>query len=68
MSSSLRYTALCLASLVAACGDDGSGLAAPGPTDVPTAAAVQTALAAPAIALSAYSLWTATPRAATGCA
>jgi hypothetical protein len=57
MSSSLKYTALCLASLVAACGDDGSDLAAPGPTDVPAAAAVQTALVAPAIGLSAYSLY-----------
>ena len=50
MSTSLKYTALCLASLVAACGDDGSDFAAPGPS-------VQTALVAPAIALSAYSLW-----------
>ncbi len=57
MSTSLNYTALCLASLVAACGDDGSDLAAPGPTDVPPAAAAQTALVAPAIALSAHSLW-----------
>jgi hypothetical protein len=57
MSSSLKYTALCLASLVAACGDDGSDLAAPGPTDVPAAATVQTALVAPAIGLSAYSLY-----------
>jgi hypothetical protein len=57
MSTSLKYTALCLASLVAACGDDGSGLAAPRPTDVSPATATQTALVAPAIALSAYSLW-----------
>lgn len=57
MSSSLKYTALCLANLVAACGDDGGDLAAPGPTDALAAAAVQTALVTPAIALSAYSLW-----------
>jgi hypothetical protein len=57
MSTSLKYTALCLASLVAACGDEGSDFGAPGPTEVPGAAAVQTALVAPAIALSAYSLW-----------
>ena len=57
MSTSLKYTALCLAGLVTACGDDGSGLAAPGPADVPPAAAGQTALVAPAIGLSAHSLW-----------
>ena len=56
MSSSLKYSALCLASLVAACGDDGSELMAPRPTDGPPAGG-QTVLAAPAIALSAYSLW-----------
>ena len=57
MSSSLKYTALCLASLVAACGSDSSDLAAPGSTDVPTAPTVPAALVAPAIALSASSLW-----------
>jgi hypothetical protein len=57
MSSSLKYTALCLASLVPACDDDGSDFAAPGPSEVPAAAAVQTALVAPAIGLSAYRLY-----------
>ena len=57
MSTSLKYTALCLAGLVAACGNDGSDLAAPRPAEAHPVAAIQTGLAAPAITLSAYSLW-----------
>ena len=56
MSSPLKYATFCIAGLAAACGDEGSDLAAPRPTEAPPAAAVQT-LVAPAIALSAYSLW-----------
>ncbi len=57
MSSPLKYAALCLAGLAAACDDDGNDPAAPWPPDVPPAAAVQSAVGAPAIALSAHSLW-----------
>ena len=57
MSSPLKYATFCIAGLGAACGDEGSDLAAPRPTEAPPAAAVHTALVAPAIALSAYSLW-----------
>jgi hypothetical protein len=65
MSSALKYAMLCLAGLVAACGDDGSDPAAPGSTDLPPPAAAsglpsggrQNALAAPAIVLSTHALY-----------
>ena len=57
MSSPLKYATFCIAGLAAACGDERSDLAAPRPTEAPPAAAIQTALVTPAIALSAYSLW-----------
>ena len=57
MSSPLKYATFCIAGLAAACGDEGSDLAAPRPTEAPPDAAIQTALVTPAIALSAHSLW-----------
>lgn len=57
MSSPLKYATFCIASLAAACGGEGSDLAAPRPTEAQPAPAIPTALVAPAIALSASSLW-----------
>jgi hypothetical protein len=57
MSSPLTYATLCLLGLAAACGEEGSELVAPRPTQAPPAAPVPKALVAPAILLSAYSLY-----------
>lgn len=52
MPSLPKYATLCLAALAAACGDDMNDPAAPRPPDVPPAAAVHSAVGAPAIAFS----------------